>query len=375
MKDKGITLGIIMIGAVMSFSACSRSDNSYKSETVVEQRIDVAYPEVDSIVIHKSYPGYLTANTSIDVVARVNGYLESKYFEDGHLVKKGQVLFHIEDTQYRDQLQQAEAQLNTAMATNAYAEKHYEAMKRALQSDAVSQMDVLQAESALNQSRAAIESAKAIVQTARTTLSYCTITSPITGIVAAPTVTVGDYVGGGGSPFTMTTVYDDIIVNAHFAVDDNQFIAIANSVKKSPETFKAVPVQFGDSIGETFYGELAYIAPNIVTGTGTIDMKVNIDNPEGILKAGMYALIDLPVASDSKAILVKDASIGTDQLGKYLYTLNDSNKVEYTSITVGEIVRDSLRVVNSGIDPETRYVTKALLKVRSGMEVNPVVVK
>ncbi len=375
MKDKGCTLGIIMIGAAMSFSACSGAHNSHSSEKTVIQTVDVALPEVDSIIIHKSYPGYLTANTSIDVVARVNGFLTGKYFEDGGMVKKGQVLFQIEDTQYRDQLQQAEAQLNTAIATNAYAEKHYEAMKKALQSDAVSQMDVLQAESALNQSRAAIESAKAAVQTARTTLSYCTITSPLTGIAAAPTVTIGDYIGGAGSPFKLTTVYDDNIVNAHFAVDDNQFMAIADNVKKSPETYKSIPVQFGDSIGKTFYGELAYIAPNIVTGTGTIDMKINIDNPEGILKAGMYSLVELPVASDPKAILVKDASIGTDQLGKYLYTVNDSNKIEYTSISVGEIVMDSMRVVYRGISPDTRYVTKALLKVRSGMEVNPVVVK
>ncbi|MDE6086329.1 MAG: efflux RND transporter periplasmic adaptor subunit [Muribaculaceae bacterium] len=355
--------------------SCKKNSSDSLSRDSHPVTVDVAYPVVDSVIIHKSYPGYLTANTSIAVVARVNGYLTGKYFEDGGKVTKGQVLFQIEDTQYRDQLQQAEAQLQTAIASNAYAEKHYEAMKKALLSDAVSQMDVLQAESAMNQSKAAIESARAAVQTARTTLSYCTIKSPITGIAAAPNGTIGDYIGGGGSPYTLTTVYDDDIVNAHFAVDDNQFISIAENMKNDPETYKSIPVQFGDSIKEPFFGELAYIAPNVITGTGTIDMKVNINNENNKLKAGMYALVNLPVAADPEAILVKDASIGTDQLGKYLYTLNDSNRVVYTSIKTGELVNDSMRIVQEGIAPDTRYVTKALLKVRSGMEVDPHVVK
>ena len=147
-------LPLILAGfAIVGLGSCKNNSSESLSRESRPEIVDVAYPEVDSVTIHKSYPGYLTANTSIAVVARVNGYLTGKYFDDGGPVKKGQVLFKIEDTQYRDQLQQAEAQLQTAIASNAYAEKHYEAMKKALLSDAVSQMDVLQAESAMNQSQ------------------------------------------------------------------------------------------------------------------------------------------------------------------------------------------------------------------------------
>ena len=94
----------------------------------------------------------------------------------------------------------------------------------------------------------------------------------------------------------------------------------------------------------------------------------NIDNE---LKDGMYVTVSLPYGVNPKAVLVKDASIGTDQLGKYVYVVNDSNKVVYTPIKVGEVYQDSLRIVNEGLGPKDRYVTKALLKARDGMSVKP----
>ena len=100
-----------------------------------------------------------------------------------------------------------------------------------------------------------------------------------------------------------------------------------------------------------------------------------VANPDYELKSGMYASIQLPYEAEPDAIMVKDAAIGTDQLGKYVYVVNDSDKVVYTPIRIGDLVRDSLRIVNSGLTVKDRYVTKALMKVRDGMEVNPVVVK
>ncbi len=101
-------------------------------------------------------------------------------------------------------------------------------------------------------------------------------------------------------------------------------------------------------------------------------LKAELDNSYGELKDGMYANITLPYAIVPDAILVKDASISTDQAGKYVYVVNDSNKVVYTPIKTGELVRDSMRIVTSGLTPQSRYVTQALLKVRDGMEVKPI---
>lgn len=373
--DMKSTYRILSYGMVAVFSSCLASCSGHKDSRSYNEAevmtVDVAEPLIDSVVIHKSYPGYLGANMSIDIVARVNGYLTDKTFADGAVVEKGEVLFRIEDTQYRDQLQQAKAQLATAIATNEYATKHYTAMKKALESDAVSQMDVIQSESAMNESRASIESARAAVQTATTMLSYCTVRSPIKGRVAAPNFTVGDYVSGAGAPVKLTTVYDDSKVKANISIEDAQYLAILDNMKNNAMDYNHIPVSFNDTLAVTYFGRLCYVAPNIVTNTGTIGIQVEIDNSDGLLKDGLYALVNLPVSTDPEAVLVRDASIGTDQLGKYMYLVNDSNKVVYRTIETGELVNDSMRIVTSGLGRGDRYVTKALLKVRTGMEVNP----
>lgn len=363
--------------AVILLNSCGKSTGKKVSgEAAAEpMRVDVALPEVDSVVLHKTFPGYLSANTKLDIVARVNGYLVGKYFVDGEIVKQGQKLFSIEDSQYRDALQQAEAQLQSAIATNEYATKHYHAMKKALESDAVSQMDVIQAESAMNESRASIESAKAAVQTAKTTLGYCTVYAPFEGRIAAPGVTVGDYLAGGGSPVKLTTIYDDKIVKANITIEDGLYLEILDNMKNNNVDYTAIPVMFSDTLPHRYHGKLSYVAPNIDQSTGSLELQVEIANPYEELKAGMYSLVYLPFDTDPAAILVKDASIGTDQQGKYLYTVNSDNKVVYTPIEIGEIVNDTMRIVTRGITPETRYVTKALLKVREGASVNPVLTK
>ena len=106
--------------------------------------------------------------------------------------------------------------------------------------------------------------------------------------------------------------------------------------------------------------------------TGTLTVRANFDNPKGVLKSGLYVSITLPYGEAEKAILVKEASIGTDQLGKYLYVVNDSDIVHYRHIEVGQLMGDTLRQVMSGISPQERYVTEALMKVRDGMKIKPI---
>jgi multidrug efflux pump subunit AcrA (membrane-fusion protein) len=106
--------------------------------------------------------------------------------------------------------------------------------------------------------------------------------------------------------------------------------------------------------------------------TGTRTVRADLPNPDGLLKAGAFVTVTLPYAGETDALLVRDASIGTDQQGKYLYVVNDSNRVEYRSIRVGQLIDDSLRLVTHGLQPRERYVTRALLKVHDGMIVNPV---
>ena len=100
-------------------------------------------------------------------------------------------------------------------------------------------------------------------------------------------------------------------------------------------------------------------------------VRANFDNPKGILKSGLYVSITLPYGEAKNAVLVKEGSIGTDQLGKYLYVVNDSNIVHYRHIEIGQLVDGTLRQVLGGLSPQEQYVTEALMKVRDGMKVKP----
>lgn len=338
--------------------------------------VDVAYPTVDSVVLRKSYPGHLAANSRVDLVARVNGYLTAKYVAGGTFVKKGTLLFSIEPQQYADMVKQAKADLETAKATNIYAQQHYEAVSKALESDAVSKMEVIQAKSALDQSVAQIASAEAALRTAETNLGYCSIRAPFDGVVTDATADVGAYLAGAGAPVVLASILDESSLVAVFSIEDKRYLDLLSQKAQGNDVdFSRIPVNFNEKLPHDYTADLTYMSPFIDSSTGTLTVKAKIKNPYGELKAGMYATVNLPYGYMDKAILVKDASISTDQRGKYLYTVTDSGTVRYTPVEVGQVIADTLRVIESGLTPKDRYVTRALMKVRPGMKVNPVIVK
>lgn len=363
-----LTLAALAAGLLAASCGGHKKDEAHSTE----QSVDVALPEIDSVTLSNTYPGMLTAAQKVEVVARVSGQLLSKSYEGGQYVKKGDVLFRIEDSKYRDAVQQADAALTTAISERDYAKSHYEAVKKALESDAVSKMEVNQAESSLRQAEASIKNARAALETARTNLGYCIIKAPISGVASSASMDVGNYVNGEGGAVVMTTLYDNSSLTANFAVESAQDI---EPEMTDSSALAHIPLIFSDSLTHKYYGDLSYVAPTLDSSTGTLALQCKIMNTYDELRPGMFVKVDLPYRVEPKAILVKDASISTDQLGKYLYVVNDSNTVVYTPIKVGPLYRDSLRVVISGITPESKYVTKALLKVREGMKVNPKLVK
>lgn len=369
MKASIISSVFVAAALIAAAPACSHKDNSGQAAAPV---VDVAFPEVDSVVIHHTYPGVLAAYSTADVVARVDGFITSMNYNGGDLVHRGDVLYTIEDRNYRDAVDQARSALATAESQAVYARDHYAALCRALESDAVSRMEVAQGLSALQTAEAAIESARAQLRTAQTQLGYCTVRAPFDGHVTINEYSVGAYVSGAGAPVKLATIYADARMLARFGIEDATYLSvIRNNIERGHIDYTAMPLAFSDTLPNTYTGNLDYMSPAIDTSTGTMTLEAVVENPYNELRSGMYVSISLPVGNDPDAILVKDISIASDQRGKYVYVVNDSNKVVYTPVTVGELVRDSLRIVNSGLTPSDRYVTKALMKVRDGMTVIP----
>ena len=339
-----VYIGIIGASALLLASCKGKSK---PMETPVPS-ISVSTPIVRDITLTKEYPGYLSSQLKVDLVARVNGYLRTSYLKAGSRVKKGDLIFVIEPDTYQDNVTQAEASVKTSKAQLEYARSNYERMKEAAKSGAVSQIQVIQAEATVSESEAAVKNAEAELNTARTNLSYCYIRAPFDGA--------------------------DLMF-ANFNIEDNQFMKMMLEAARNDSTVKLpteILVSIGKDGGNAYTGRLDYLSPNIDLSTGTLNVRANLDNPKHVLKSGLYVTITLPYAEQPNAVLVRDASIGTDQLGKYLYIVNDSNVVRYRPIEVGQLVDDTLRQVTAGIGPKDPYVTSALLKVRDGMTIKPI---
>lgn len=365
---------LLAIGALTLASSCHKSVKEHNAEA--PETIDVAVPTVRSVVLHKTYPGTLSANQEADIVARVDGNLMSMKYNSGDFVKQGTVLFTIEDRTYRDAVEKAQAALTNARSTYEYTSARYEAMKKALESDAVSSMEVAQAKNAMEQAQADIKNCTAALQTAQTTLSYCTIRAPFDGHITNNSYSVGSYISGAGAPQKLARLFHDDTMTLTFSIEDSGYLGlIRNNYTSNPAQYDSVPIIFSEPLAHTYTGKISYFAPNIDTSTGTMTIQCHIANPYGELRSGMFSSVDLPYGTADNAILIRDASISSDQSGSFVYLVNDSNKVVKTNITPGELVDDTLRIVEKGMTPDSRYVTKALLKVRDGMTIDPKLTK
>lgn len=366
------TLTYIAIASAICGVACSKGHDTASEQS---ESVDVALPVVDSVTLYKTYPGSLIADREVKLVARVNGYLESKNYQSGDFVKKGTVLFTIESRNYRDAVERARSAVATAEANLQYAQTRYEALAEALKSDAVSRMEVEQGLSTLNECKASLASAKASLASAETQLSYCTVRAPFDGHISTAYYDVGSYVGGEGAPVDLADIYEDATMIAKFSINDaDALLDLQHNIQSNAVDYKHIPVTFNDTIGHNYTASLDYLSPHVNTSTGTLEIQALIDNKYGELRSGMFVSVDLPTGTNPRAVLVKDAAISTDQLGKYLYVINDSDRVVYTPITAGPLVHDTMRIVEKGIKPTDKYVTKAMLKVRDGMTVKPVIV-
>ena len=337
--------------ALLSITACHKKAAPTAGGTALP--IEVTTPIVKEITLTREYPGYLKADATIPIMGRVNGTIIKRNFTEGSRVKKGDLLYVIEPTLYDNAVAQAEASLQTAIAQQEYARSNYERMQAAISSNA------------------AVDNAKAALKSARTKQGYCYITAPADGSISLTKQPTGAYIAGEMSPVELCRLYKDDIMYAFFNIPDIQWfrkaLATNGSIDQSNITFT---LGEGNIIERS--ATIDYLSPNVDTGTGTLQIRAALPNSDGLLKSGSYISIIMPYDRIDNALLIKDASIGTDQTGKFIYVVNDSNEVEYRRIETGSIIDDTLRLVTSGLESGERYVTKALLKVRNGMPVTPI---
>ncbi len=338
--------------------------------------VPVVLPKLQSVTDYVEITGNAAAVNDVKLVARVEGYLDQIHYQDGQFVKKGDLLFTIQQAPYKQQLEQAHAQVLTAQASLLYAKTEFARYTALVKKDAATQTEVDHWAFERASAEAQLLSAKAQVQIDEVNLGYTEVRAPFDGIVGKHLIDPGNVVGGGGQQAALAeiTQLDPIYVVANLS--EQQVLKIRQNLSQHRLTLAdlhKVPVDVGlsDEQGFPHRGTIEYVAPQLDPATGTLLVRGVLPNPDRVLLPGFFVRMRLPMGRvDRNALLVPDRALQTDQGGQYLLVLDSSDVVRQRYVQLGSLM-GALRVVTSGLAPEDRVVVGDLWRATPGTKVTP----
>jgi RND family efflux transporter MFP subunit len=338
--------------------------------------VPVVLPRLQSVTNYVEITGNAAAVNQVKLLARVEGYLDQIHYEDGQFAKKGDILFTIQQAPYRQQLEQAHAQVLTAQASLAYAKKELARYSALVKQDAATQTEVDHWNFERQSAAAQLLSAQAQVSIDEVNLGYTEVRAPFDGIVGKHLIDPGNVVGGGGQQGALAeiTQLDPIYVVANLS--EQQVLQIRRNLNQHRLTLAdlhKVPVDVGlsDEQGFPHRGTIQYVAPALDPATGTLLVRGILSNPDRLLLPGFFVRMRLPMGKvDRNALLVPDRALQTDQGGTYLLVLDNKDVVGQRYVQLGSLM-GALRVVTSGLAPEDRVVVGDLWRATPGTKVTP----
>lgn len=337
-------------------------------------KVVVAQPLQQDVPLYVELTGNTKAFNEVKLEARVQGFLEQIKYVDGAAVKKGDLLFVIQQSTYQAQLDQAKATLEANKASQANAQVEYSRQSTLGQQQFASQSRVDDAKTKLAETSAAVLGAQANLEVANINLGYTEVTAPFDGIASRHLVSVGALVGYAG-PTELASVVQIDPIYVYFEVSETVVQRVKEALSRLGKTMRDVhdvPVEIGLQIEEGYphKGVIDYIAPKIDASTGTLQVRGIFENKDAALLPGMFARVRVPIRRPAPALLVPDTAIGTSQLGRYVLVVNKDNVVEQRTVTIGQVDK-GLRVIESGLKPDDLVVIDGVQRAIPGNKVDP----
>lgn len=360
---------------LLALSGCERP-KAKGMEKPPEGPVPVTVAEVKS----GNFPAVLEATGqtqafyTVQIFARVNGYLQKRAYTEGQFVTKGQTLFIIDPSDLKNSLESAKAAYELANANYTNAKAVLNRIKPLAQANAASQQELDSATANERNAAAAVMGAKASLEQAKLNLSYTTLKAPISGFVDKSKIDIGTYVAAGANGL-LTTLYQTDPMYVNFTFSENQKIARQNAIASgklvAPKDGKyEVELTLSDGTTLARKGEINFIAPFIDSTTGNITYRALIDNSDHKLLPGQFVHVKVKGMEWSNALYVPQKTLLTGEKGKFVYAIEANNTVTPKPVVAGEWVGENV-LIEGGIAAGTKIAADGLPKLKPGAEIIP----
>ena len=363
---------IPLIVGIVIFSGCRRETakpaESKPPEVFIEQ------PSEKLVTEYQEFTGQTVAVETIEVRARVSGYLDQNFFKDGDLVREGALLFQIDERPYR-------AEFDRTTATLAQAQAHLERLKRQeeranklFEKKSTSEEQFEQARFDRAEAEAAVSAALASREMAELNLGFTKITSKINGRISRRMVDPGNLVQADTTPLTSIVSLDPIF--AYFDVDERTLLRLRRVMEEEHSESaisSQVPVEvtLADDESAPLWGKINFLDNQVDAGTGTLRARAVLDNPKGMLSPGLFVRLRIPIGKPRKALLIHEEALQTDQDKRFVWVLDDQNNAIHRQVKIGWQTEDMQRVILDGLKTSDRIIVKGVQRVRRNKPVTP----
>jgi RND family efflux transporter MFP subunit len=339
-------------------------------------KVTVSAPIVRNVVEWDEYTGRLESTESVEVRARVSGYLQSIHFKDGQVVKKGALLFVIDARPYQAEVDRLSAEQQLAQARLELARSDYARAQKLLEFRAISQEEADTRAATERQAQQSVEAAAAAVKAAKLNVEFTRVTAPISGRISRRLVTEGNLINGGSAESTLlTTIVSLDPIYCYFEADERSYLKYARldregSRPSSRRTQNPVYLALADEKTFERKGHIDFVDNRLDPKTGTMSGRAVFNNKDLSLTPGLFARVRLQGSNPYPAVLVPDEAIGSDQAQKYVFVMSGDNTVEYRAVQLGPLIH-GFRVIREGLRADELFIANGIQRARAGIQVNP----
>ncbi|MFT6208771.1 MAG: membrane fusion protein (multidrug efflux system) [Colwellia sp.] len=327
--------------------------------------------KVNEIGSYREFLGRSVASKEVDLRARIEGELIARHFDEGSIVEKDQVLLNIEPAAYQASLESAKADLASRVAGAEGAARDLKRGREVAGDGYISQSDLDKLITNNSQAKSAVQVAESTLETAKLSLSYTVIKAPFSGRIGKVNYSIGAVVSPSSNTIATLTATDPIYVS--FQVEESDYISY---LQKNTHHPKDLSIDISLRLpNNTTYGEkglLIFADTKIDQGMGTVELRAKFNNSDGIVVPGLFVTLIIEGKQKEQMALVPQVAVQESQQGKFVLVVSDDNKVVQRLVTLGRRM-NAMWVVESGLKANEQVIIEGLQKVRSGVEVKPVI--